>query len=150
MQAESTSAGNANRNMRKHHGSTEDRGLCANVRYVWQEYHCRHYRSCSLISAVCTPVSHIYPTSLWPICHKEKKWGGVGGDTTPIIQTGLTMQGWCAKPAPQGAKCCNYTMTCHDVLSDSPLLYFSTLTCQGQTHSWVCTQTGSSQGKPNS
>lgn len=37
MQAESTtSVENANRNMRKHHGSTEDGDLCANVRMCAQ------------------------------------------------------------------------------------------------------------------
>lgn len=87
-------------------------------------------RTCSLIPALYTPVSHTYPTSPWPICHKKKKWGGLwsGLEETlhQLYKTGLTVQGWCTKPALQGTSCWNYTMTCLDVLSDRPFPFFST------------------------
>lgn len=66
--------GNVNRHI-KYYGSTEDRDLCGNVRNIWELHHFRHCRNGSFISTSCTPVSHIYPTSPWPICHKKKRRG---------------------------------------------------------------------------
>lgn len=109
--------------------------FCGSVRNMWV-CHSWHCRNCSLICAPCTPVSPFIPLTLTYL-PQEKKRREFGGHTAPIIQTGLTKQCWCTKPALQGANCRNYTMThSRDTLSDR-LLFLSTLGCQGQTCSPV-------------
>lgn len=84
------------------------------------------------------PVSHMYPTSPWPFCHKRRKGGGTGRDQ---VHQRLTKQGWGTQPTSQGAFVGAAQEPPSRHVRRAPVLRLPGLQGQTRSRAWLCGNT---------